>query len=293
MINHSYLLISSDTMLMHEYALLVASEIMCKADTRPCHTCNTCVRIQHGNYPDVAVYPKGDAILTEDINQIVFDEYVLPLEADKKVYILYNLDNATVQAQNKLLKTLEEPNKSVIFVITASNMSNVLPTISSRCKKVVEPTLSDDIVAGYLVTQGLDSTLSNAIAKRSYGNLTLALSHATSKTGQQMIALSKEIFNNLTDSSKVIVYASKMLQFKTELEDLINQMQLSVRDIALQIVNGGAGEYNVQMYNIKALQGISELCQQAVAKLRANCNASAVVDGLLMGILEVRYKCLK
>ena len=296
MVNHSYMLISGDTLIMRDYAKYFASTLFCLNDgTKPCFKCNNCIRVDHNNYPDITIYPKGEkGIVTEDVNEIVFDEYVLPLEGEKKVYILYDLDNATVQAQNKLLKTLEEPNKSVIFVITASNQDNVLPTIRSRSKKIVEPMLNNEDVAKYLISSGVASDVANSIASRSFGNLTLAIAHATSNTGREMIALSKEIFNKMTDSSMVLKYSTKMLEFKSDLEDLINQMLLSVRDIMVLIAtNKSSSEYNLDLYNISALKGISSLCEEAIAKIKANCNPNSVVDGLLMGILEVRYKCLK
>ena len=295
MINHSYMLISADTMLMREYAKLVASTFLCSSGHKPCGECVVCRRISHGNYSDVITYPQGDkAIMTEDINEIVLDELVLPLEADKKIYILYDFDKATVQAQNKLLKTLEEPSKSVIFILTATNIDNVLPTIRSRSKKIVENILDDNDIAKYLIDTGVAKSDAVEIASRSFGNLTYAVSHAGSKSSRQIIELSKKIFNEMQDSSMVLKYASLMLNHKDNLEEVINQMFISVNQMIKEIsLKQNSGTYNLSMYNVQSLLGISKLCELAVKKIKANCNPNSVVDGLLMGILEVRYKCTR
>lgn len=295
MINHSYMLVSSDTYLVREYAKYVASAFLCKSNEAPCGNCNVCKRIEHGNYSDVIVYPKDNkSIMTEDINSIVLDEAVLPFESDKKVYILYDFDKATVQAQNKLLKTLEEPNKSTIFILTASNINNVLPTIRSRSKKIEVGVLDDGVIKDYLISDGVDAFTAELVASHSFGNLTYALSHTKNISGKEIIVLAKDIFNNLKDSSMVLEYSNKCLKYKDNLEDLVSQMMICVQDIArICATNGESSEYNVGLYNLKSLEAISSLCEEAIKKNNANCNPNSIIDGLLLGILEARYKCSK
>ena len=295
MINHGYLLVSGGTTLIHSYAKFVASEFFCKAVDRPCGKCSTCTRIEHSNYSDVIVYPKDDKtnIMTEDINNIVLDEYVLPYESDKKVYILFDFDNATVQAQNKLLKTLEEPNKSTIFVLTASNLNNVLPTIRSRCKIITEGALANNVIKKYLFDMGVEQSIASVVADKSFGNLTYALNHA-SQSGKQIILLAKDIFNNMTNSSMVLKYSNSMYEHKGEIKDLISQMLMCVADMTRLIAqNKTSSEYDLSMYNMQSLQEIAKLCEVAQHKIQANASFNSVTDGLLLGILEVRYKWQK
>ena len=118
MLNHCYLLSSADEFLINNFAYFVAKEICCVGDSKPCNTCINCNKIEHGNMVDLCVYPKDDKnLMVEDINNIVTDCYITPVENHFKIYILKNFDLCTVQAQNKILKTLEEPPKNVIFIL--------------------------------------------------------------------------------------------------------------------------------------------------------------------------------
>ena len=293
MINHSYMIVSFDTLLIKAYAKYVASAFLCTGENKPCDECSVCKRIQHGNFSDVIEYPKDNkCIMTEDINNIVMDEVVLPYEADKKIYILYNFDNATVQAQNKLLKTLEEPNKSTIFILTVNNMDNVLPTIRSRSKIIVEHALDDDVIQEYLEQDGVDKMSAKLVASKSFGNLSYALNHAKSVSGREIITLARDILNNMKDSSMVLEYASKVQKYKDNLQDLASIMLSHVADMSRLIALGEQSDvYNLGMYNLRSLGMIAKLCEQTIKKDNANCNPNAIIDGLLFGILEVRYLC--
>ena len=77
------------------------------------------------------------------------------MDSKYKVYILGRFDECTIQAQNKILKTLEEPPQNVIFILTCNNDLAVLPTIRSRSKKINEPNLSCDIIEKYLQDKGV------------------------------------------------------------------------------------------------------------------------------------------
>ena len=150
MINHAYMLISSDLDYVEALAVGVAKQIMCELH-EPCNKCNQCIKVEKREHADVVILPHDKKnIVVEDVEKIVSESYVLPLEGEKKIYILYNFDQATPQAQNKLLKTLEEPPKSVVFIITTTNENNVLATIRSRCKKVFVPLISDGAFSDYL-----------------------------------------------------------------------------------------------------------------------------------------------
>ena len=82
---------------------------------------------------DVKVYPKNkEKLLVSDSNEIVEETFVKPVNRENKIFIIKNIDKSTEQAQNKLLKVLEEPPKNVHFVLCISNMANTLATLRSR-----------------------------------------------------------------------------------------------------------------------------------------------------------------
>ncbi len=289
MLNHSYLLISNDKFKINEFCKYIACTILAGEYFDGI----VATKIFHGNHADVKEYPTGSkGIVTEDISRIVNDSYVLPMEGDKKVYILKNFEQATVQAQNKLLKTLEEPSKSVVFIITTSNESGVLPTIRSRCKKVAEGKLNQEDVLGYITSHSkLTAEDAQKLAQLSEGNLTLVDSYINDKKYLEMVSLSEEIFNNLSSSAGVLNYSSKMLKYKANLEDFLNIMMLTLRNVFVNKVTKQTPTNIV--YSNKALANIVWVINEGIEKVKSNCNPNSVCDGVLMGILEVRYKCQK
>ena len=151
MLNHAYLLCGQDDVLLNYFAKEFAKHILC--DKAGCGACSTCGKIEKGFHSDVLVYPKDKkkGLVVEDIAEIVEKAYVQPMEATKKIFILNNFDVSTTQAQNKLLKTLEEPPASSMFIITSTNPSNILNTIKSRSKTVNVPLLNASVVETFIL----------------------------------------------------------------------------------------------------------------------------------------------
>lgn len=290
MLNHAYLLISTDKTLVNEFARCVACEIMCNENGSPCFDCVTCKRVKNGTHSDVETYPTSDKpIVTDDVNKIVSDSYVLPLEAEKKIYILKNFDLATIQAQNKLLKTLEEPPKSVVFILTTSNESNVLPTIKSRCKKITIPQVEDNVLKDFIV-RAYNKTEHEAseIAKLSAGSVTTAVKYLADSNLMQLKSLCKTIVVDLKSSDQVLGVGYRLSTLCPDLEEFLNLLTEYLGELA----NTVAGGENAGL-SMREIVLISQKVQEGIKKIKSNCNQNAVVDGLLMGILEVKYLCRK
>lgn len=288
MLNHSYMLISTDKLLINEFARLVAQEIMCEQN---CGVCPTCLKIQNHNHSDVIEYPQNDkGIMSADADKIVDDSYILPMEGDRKVYILHNFDESNIVVQNKLLKTIEEPSKSVVFLITCSNDSLVLPTIRSRCKKLTEPVLDEGQIVEYLMqNHNLEGDNANKIAKISDGNLTLAVSYATDSKLLDMRNLAVEILTSMQNSGDVLKYSVAVQKYKGAIETFLNVMLDVFHSSLRERMKGRV----TTLYNEKATVGAMRVIENAIKKIKSNCNTNSVVEGVLLGILEERYKCQK
>ena len=91
------------------------------------------LKIEEGIDLDVKSYPKnGEKLLVSDANEMVSEAYVKPVNLPYKIFLINNFDISTAEAQNKLLKVLEEPPQNVYFIISVKNEEKVLPTIKSR-----------------------------------------------------------------------------------------------------------------------------------------------------------------
>lgn len=134
-ISHAYIFIGRKEDL-REKVKIIAMAINCESDTqRPCGICHSCHKIQHGVYPDVfEVFPEGNSIGIDKIRNITLSYYKKPVAGKRKIYILYDAHKMTQQAQNSLLKTLEEPATQSITILVCDNIKTLLPTVISRCQ---------------------------------------------------------------------------------------------------------------------------------------------------------------
>jgi len=215
MLSHCYMLCTPDDFLLDAFAVNMAKHIFCQGEL-PCNSCVNCIKMSHGNMVDFKVYPTSDKTLTvDDINQVVSDCYIMPIESQYKIYYLKNFDLCTVQAQNKILKTLEEAPRNVIFILTCTNPSMVLATISSRAKKINIDLLDEVVVQKYLEDLKIDNT--ELISRLADGSISMALKLAKNKDVEDIVNLIFDILLNLNSSSDVLNYSSKILNYKKDI----------------------------------------------------------------------------
>ena len=119
---HSYIVASQSEQARDRLSLDLAAAMLCRSDgVRPCRTCRDCRKVYDGVHPDVIyVAPDPDAkvptIKVDQIRSIAATAYILPSEAEKKVYVLRQADTMNLSAQNAFLKLLEEPPQSAAFM---------------------------------------------------------------------------------------------------------------------------------------------------------------------------------
>lgn len=143
-ISHSYIVASASEAERSRMATELAAAMLCESSSvRPCCKCRSCRKVFHTVHPDVLfVDPDGTAktpvIKVEQIRQIAATAYILPSEANRKVYILRQADSMNFNAQNAFLKLLEEPPQSAAFILAVANSGTLLSTVRSRCELLRE-----------------------------------------------------------------------------------------------------------------------------------------------------------
>jgi len=132
---HAYLLLGLPQIGKTTLALNFAQALNCLDEGKPCGQCRSCLKIAHGNHPDVRVIEAvNETIKIDQIRAMQREVALSPHEGRWKVYVIRQMERATTEAANCLLKTLEEPPAQVILMLTASDIDQLLPTIISRCQ---------------------------------------------------------------------------------------------------------------------------------------------------------------
>ena len=132
------------------FAREIAAALLCRGEHKPCGSCNQCRKVLEQNHPDVEYYG-GDgsrrSFHIDTIRQLRQNAWLLPGEAPCRVCVLCGAENMTDQAQNALLKILEEPPEHTVFILTAENRAMLLPTILSRVQTIrLEPLTPAEIL---------------------------------------------------------------------------------------------------------------------------------------------------
>ena len=136
---HACVFEDEDPERLRQTADAVACALVCTSDDKPCLKCPGCLKARAGCHPDIRVFSGGEtpnSFKVETVREIRSDAYVVANEAPRKVYILENAHNMSAQAQNALLKILEEPPAYAAFLILSDRAEKLLPTIRSRCAEL-------------------------------------------------------------------------------------------------------------------------------------------------------------
>jgi DNA polymerase-3 subunit delta' len=133
-----------------------------------------------GEHPDVReVERHGARISAEQVADIIRGASMAPVEGNRKVMILRDFHLLDAPAAARLLKTLEEPPASTIFIVLTDQVTPELVTIASRCVRITFAALSNEAVAAQLVDSGIDADMAEVAALAAQGNLTRARVLAT------------------------------------------------------------------------------------------------------------------
>lgn len=147
-ISHFYLISGPEGSGKHTLARLIAAAAVCEGSHRPCCSCNPCRKILNGIHPDFTTVddPEKKTVSVDLIRKARADIYIRPNEGQRKIYLLPRAQDMRIEAQNALLKVLEEPPSYGLFLLLTDNPEKLLPTIRSRCVELKLTALRDDIL---------------------------------------------------------------------------------------------------------------------------------------------------
>ncbi len=212
---------------------IIARAAVCGGDAeRPCGVCDACRKSAH---PDIAVYGEESGTLSVDtVRDLRGQAYVLPNEAAYRVIILQNAHMMTPQAQNALLKILEEPPARVIFILTCENRSQMLETIRSRCVCLtMQPVTYEEAlpVLRARLPQAQEDALEQAHSLFG-GRIGQVIAGMQDGTLQQVLEITPALADALvaTDELSLIRLTARMEKDRPLIEGVLASLQLVLRD---------------------------------------------------------------
>lgn len=145
-ISHFYLICGPKGSGKHTLARLLAAAAVCKAERRPCLSCNACRKIMANTHPDFITVedPEKKTLPVKQVRLARDDMFVRPNEAERKIYLFPQEMN--IEGQNALLKVLEEPPPYGVFILLTDNPEKLLPTVRSRCTELRLQGLPEEIL---------------------------------------------------------------------------------------------------------------------------------------------------
>lgn len=286
-LSHAYLIVCPDSAMLKSYLKIFASLILCE-NGNGCGECRQCRLIDKEAYADCDFYPKeGEKIKTADVDDLVSKTIIKPIESDVRMFVLSGAENMTAEAQNKILKTLEEPPSNVCILMGAASDYGLLSTVKSRVKRLDIPPFSNTEIKrvlekDYPDQEKLEYALSLGGGK--IGNVIKVYSDGDLLKTKN---LCKEILFSMRSSKDVIKYTCKIN--KDNIRDVIAILKTEIIDLLTKNMQK-AIEHG---YSVGALLAIEDVLTEKERAIYFNANAVMTADGLLFAILGEKHKWQK
>jgi DNA polymerase-3 subunit delta' len=297
-LSHAYMVISPDVFAVQNLFRLIACAVYCKD---ACTTCPICKKVLNGNHADVKfINEDGKKIKVEDVAALIEDTETKPFESDNKLYFVNSADKMNPAAQNKLLKTLEEPQKAVSIFLGVGSESAILDTVKSRTKKITLDRFSAGDIKDALISSGVAVGNATIAAACADGMLWRAKEIASNSAFSETFDRAIFILNNLKKSSDVASFLNDKTLDKDNLPVFLDALSIVLRDMIAaktdkNLIMSKHKEWEIETlskgFSLDALSNILYLVNEERKKLSFYVGSTGVVENLLLGILEVKYKC--
>ena len=243
-VSHAVLLTGTVGTGKRTLARLLACYFLCTSSTqRPCMQCKGCRRVMNGTHPDLLMptcSEKERSVKVEHLREIIHALSMHSVEGGERVVLLENAQRMTVQAQNALLKSLEEPDGATRFLLTASGDVGLLPTVRSRCRTARLPLWPTKQVADELIRRGTKPEKAREIAVLSGGSIGTALAMLEDNDLMRVRTLCEETFFSLSSVRDVPEAAVKLRECRDDADALLDVFEQRVREYLLYSMKAGS-----------------------------------------------------
>lgn len=303
-VSHAYILNGADKSGKMMLAEAFAATLQCEQGGKnPCGECHSCKQAAGRNQPDIiyVTHEKPNTLGVEDIRRQINDDIVLkPYSSRYKIYIVDEAEKMNAQAQNALLKTIEEPPVYAILILLTTNADSFLSTILSRCVRLDLKAVPDEQIRRFLMEEkGVPDYQADICVAFAQGNVGKAIQLAGSEKFNEIKNSALQLIKRLKDIDlyEMTEAVKQISEYKLDISDYFDLMIIWFRDVLLYKATADANRlvFQDEVYNIKkeasqrsyeGIETILEALEKAKLRLRANVNFELVIELLLLTIKE-------
>lgn len=300
---HAYIFNGEDLAGKNMLAAVFAKSLVCEeGGETPCNHCKACHQFDSGSHPDVRYLVRSKASIgVDDIReQINRDVVIRPYSSRYKVYVIDEAEKLTEEAQNALLKTIEEPPSYAVIMLLTNNVEKMYSTIRSRCVTLNLRSVDQELITRFLMEkQQVPDYRARTCSAYSQGNVGRAMQMASSERFSQMLEFVQRLVRGARDMKEfeIVQTAREMETFQEDIGDLLDLITLWYRDILAMKTTGDrellvfGEEYRFirQKADTVSAAGIGrvlEAVETARQRIRSNVNFHAAAEMLLLVIKE-------
>ena len=305
-LSHAYLVTGEKGMGKKTFARALSLMLFCERrgqQSEACMECPSCKKVLSGNHPDViyVTHEKPDSISVEEIRSQLIDTVgIRPYEGKRKLYIVDEAEKLTVQAQNALLKTLEEPPEYITILLLVSDTRPLLPTVLSRTVKVAIKPRTDSQIREYLTAHyDVPKEQMDVCVAFAMGNLGRAIDLLTNEEFAEWYHYVMRLCRNIRkmDSAEISAEAAKIREKCPDLQEMLSLLQLWYRDLMMYkvtkdmngLVFGAERKALMELASVSSYEGIESIMEDietCSVRLKANVNPELALELLFLNMKE-------
>lgn len=303
-VSHAYILNGENGSGKNMLAKAFAKALVCQAGYGDaCNMCRSCHQFDSGNHPDVKWlnHEKAGSIGVDDVREQINNDVVIkPYSSEYKVYIIDEAEKMTPQAQNGLLKTIEEPPAYAVIIFLTNTLEALLPTIRSRCIIMNLRSVDTKQIQQYLMQNyQIPDYQAKICAAYAQGNTGKAVLMATSERFREMQEFLLRLLKRIDDMEvyEIVRTIHDMSVYKVDVRDLIDLMMVWYRDVLVLKATNDVNEVVFQdefkylqkkaiKSSYQGLNDIMDALEKAKVRLNANVNFDITMEMLLLTIKE-------
>lgn len=271
---HSYMFTGEEGIGKKLFAVEFAKMVLCTSEEeKPCNHCKSCIEFNGKSNPDFEIIEADGNIKIEQIRLFQAKVAEKPITSNKKVYIIDDAHTMTKEAQNCLLKTLEEPPEYIMIILITSNENMILNTIKSRCMKINFSKIENNLLKKFLEENYGITNVSSSMLDTFGGSIKKAI---LLKDKEELYSSVEKIISELEKVNIIDILNGSEIIYKSkeDIFDILDYINVILFNLA-----------NTRMKKVNYLNCIN-IVEKTKANLKANSNFDMSIDNMLLKMWE-------